>query len=254
MSSGLALLASYSDEESEEEKPQTVERLSPPAKKKKLILQNPMKNVQIGASDPEFVDDPSLHDNRIRSFPHVRGNWASYIFIDPQNEIDFGPLQNSILKFLAENHSSLECKTINGPHLSVSRVFTLQFHWISSFVQELQTKLKNNVKPFNLSLAPKIDLLINEESTRTFITVAIPEHKSLIDVVKCCDKTLLEFDKEVFYKPATFHISLAWVLGDQRDQIDIKNLQSCLEKIEESTFHVDSICCKIGNKLYTSKL
>jgi hypothetical protein len=104
------------------------------------------------------------------------------------------------------------------------------------------------------SLAPKIDLLINEESTRTFITVAIPEHKSLIDVVTCCDKTLLEFDKEVFYKPATFHISLAWVLGDQRDQIDIKNLQSCLEKIEESTFHVDSICCKIGNKLYTSKL
>jgi len=253
MSSGLALLASYSDEESEEEKSQTVERSSPPAKKKKLILQNPLKNVQIGASDPEFVDDPSLHDNRIRSFPHVRGNWASYIFIDPKKEIDFGPLQNSILKFLAENHSSLECKTINGPHLSVSRVFTLQFHWISSFMQELQTKLKNDVKPFTLSLAPKIDLLINEESTRTFITVAIPEHKSLIDVVTCCDKTLLEFDKEVFYKPATFHVSLAWVLGDQRDQIDIKNLQSCLEKIEESTFHVDSIYCKIGNKLYTSK-
>ena len=125
---------------------------SPPAKKKKFILQNPLKNVQIGASDPEFVDDPSLHDNRIRSFPHVRGNWASYIFIDPKNEIDFGPLQSSILKFLAENHSSLECKTINGPHLSVSRVFTLQFHWISSFVQELQTKLKNDVKPFNLRL------------------------------------------------------------------------------------------------------
>jgi hypothetical protein len=72
--------------------------------------------------------------------------------------------------------------------------------------------------------------------------------------VTCCDKTLLEFDKEVFYKPATFHVSLAWVLGDQRDQIDIKNLQSCLEKFEESTFHVDSIYCKIGNKLYTSKL
>ena len=127
-------------------------QLSPPAKKKKIILQNPLKNVQIGASDPEFVDDPSLHDNRIRSFPHVRGNWASYIFIDPQKEIDFGPLQSSILKFLAENHSTLECKTIKGPHLSVSRVFTLQFHWISSFVQELQAKLKNDVKPFNLRL------------------------------------------------------------------------------------------------------
>jgi hypothetical protein len=140
---------------------------SPPAKKKKLILQNPLKNVQIGASDPEFVDDPSLHDNRIRSFPHVRGNWASYIFIDPQKEIDFGPLQNSILKFLAENHSSLECKTINGPHLSVSRVFTLQFHWISSFVQELQTKLKNDVKPFNLRLLEDYDVVITVNNTNS---------------------------------------------------------------------------------------
>ena len=140
---------------------------SPPAKKKKLILQNPLKNVQIGDSDPEFVDDPSLHDNRIRSFPHVRGNWASYIFIDPKKEIDFGPLQNSILKFLAENHSSLECKTINGPHLSVSRVFTLQFHWISSFIQELQTKLKNDVKPFTLRLFEDYNVVITVNNTNS---------------------------------------------------------------------------------------
>ena len=30
-----------------------------------------------------FIDDKptKLHDGRVRSFPHVRGNWASYVFI-----------------------------------------------------------------------------------------------------------------------------------------------------------------------------
>ena len=98
------------------------------------------------------MDDPSLHDNRLRSFPHVRGNWASYIFINPKTEIDFSPVQNSILKFLQQNNPELECKAIDEPHLSISRVFTLQYHWISSFVQGLQTRLKNNVKSFTLRL------------------------------------------------------------------------------------------------------
>ena len=257
MSHALALLANYSDDEESEK--ETEKSLSPPTKKKKIILENPLKNIKFGntTSEPEFEDDPSLHENRVRSFPHIRGNWASFIFIDPLKQIDFNPLTKSILKFLSssQNSSKVEYKAFSEQHhLSVSRVFTLQHHWISSFIQSFQTKLKNFVKPITLSLAPKVDILVNEDFSRTFITVAIAEHKGLTDIVQCCDETLVEFDKDIFYKPPNFHISLVWALGDQRKQIDVKGLQNCFDAVEESTFHVNNIHCKIGNKLFTNKL
>lgn len=34
-----------------------------------------------GDQQPPTETDTSLHEGRIRSFPHVRGNWASYIYI-----------------------------------------------------------------------------------------------------------------------------------------------------------------------------
>jgi len=35
-----------------------------------------------GGQDERHVqDDPALHDGRIRSFAHERGNWASLIYI-----------------------------------------------------------------------------------------------------------------------------------------------------------------------------
>lgn len=29
----------------------------------------------------EVMDDPNFHEGRIRSFPHERGNWATYVYI-----------------------------------------------------------------------------------------------------------------------------------------------------------------------------
>lgn len=29
----------------------------------------------------EYVDNPSLHGGKIRTFPHERGNWATYVFV-----------------------------------------------------------------------------------------------------------------------------------------------------------------------------
>ena len=34
-----------------------------------------------GQDKPSVVDDPALHQGRIRSFAHERGNWASLVYI-----------------------------------------------------------------------------------------------------------------------------------------------------------------------------
>ena len=99
-----------------------------------------MKSVQIGDSEPEFIDDPNLHDNRIRSFAHVRGNWASYIFIDPNKDIDFAPLQDSILNFFSKYYPSLECKVIKGS-FSLKRISIFDFT-----TKMMHTKLEHNLR------------------------------------------------------------------------------------------------------------
>jgi hypothetical protein len=31
--------------------------------------------------DNKPIDNPSLHDGRLRSFPHERGNWSTLVYI-----------------------------------------------------------------------------------------------------------------------------------------------------------------------------
>ena len=35
----------------------------------------------IFVADLEHVESPSEHQGRVRSFPHVRGNWASHVYV-----------------------------------------------------------------------------------------------------------------------------------------------------------------------------
>jgi len=41
------------------------------------------------SSHSALMDDSDQHEGRIRSFPHVRGNWASYAYINCKNQLDF---------------------------------------------------------------------------------------------------------------------------------------------------------------------
>ncbi len=231
-------LVAYSDSSEGEEN-------SPPIKKKKkLVLSNPIKDVQIGQDLECHEDDPSLHEDRIRTFAHVRGNWASYIYIQPE-DIDFVPLQNNLVKALSHQ----DVKLISNPHLSLSKVFTLQYHCISSFTTELKGSF--DFEPFWLSLGPQIKLFVNEESTRTFLSIQVPETKSLKASLESCDKTLAEFQKEPFYNPPEFHVSIAWILGNQKQAIDVKSVQKVFDtwaELNEIAFKVNKIQCKIGNK------
>lgn len=229
----MDLLVNYESEEEIEE-----------PKKKKLKLPNPLKSLK---SDTEEVqDDPKLHDFRIRSFPHVRGNWASFVYVKP--EIDLGSISEKLAKIL----SKFEAKTIPEPHLSLSKVFTLQYHWIESFNQSLKSKLKQKVTKFPLGLSSKLKIFVNEDSTRTFVTVEINENQALKQALSCVDETLVEFGQEIFYKPAEFHISLVWILKNPK--IPNEEIQNCfsewIETQDKINFTVEKIHAKIGNKFF----
>ena len=81
--------------------------------------------------------------------------------------------------------------------------------------------------------------------------------KSLVDKV---DGTFLDFRCEKFYEEASYHLSIAWCLGDITRKKDWeKNLQILKEmwmKVEDTaeylfSFEVNEILLKCGNKSYT---
>lgn len=84
----LSLLTSYGDDSSDDDVPgcrvstkRTLKECDEDGDNVKKI-RLPVPNLTIrGCVYEEHSDNRHLHDGRIRSFPHERGNWATYAYI-----------------------------------------------------------------------------------------------------------------------------------------------------------------------------
>ncbi|XP_050301754.1 U6 snRNA phosphodiesterase 1 [Anthonomus grandis grandis] len=215
----------------------------------------PVPSICSNASkEPECIDDPSLHDGRVRSFPHERGNWATFVYIPFEATTGVTDLLAFIQEIVPEN---LDLKISDNFHISLTKTVVLKYHWITPFVQGV----KENIKLFRkfFILFDSIQVYCNEERTRTFLGIQIKSgHDSLIKLVQLLDRCLLEYGLPVFYKDPSFHLSIAWCVGDKKE-----TLQTYLPKInqkfselmqshpqEEFYIYVNSLLCKSGNKYF----
>lgn len=87
--------------------------------------------------DDHPADDPSLHQGRIRSFKHERGNWATYVFIAvPPILVD--DLLDACLTYFKNKY---DFKAATHLHISLSKTVVLQYHFIESFKKNLEEVL-----------------------------------------------------------------------------------------------------------------
>ncbi|GJQ84250.1 hypothetical protein Trydic_g2916 [Trypoxylus dichotomus] len=160
----------------------------------------------------EYVDDPTLHEGRARSFKHERGNWATYIYISYENKDDIEAVVNTVCDKL----NAYNFKYINGFHISLTKVVVLRHHWIESFVRGIKENLINANR--FIIMFDNLNVYCNEERTRTFIGLEIKTgYDSLLNLVKVFDMCLAEFRLPEFYKNPSFHMSIAWCVGDVED-------------------------------------
>lgn len=104
----------------------------------------------------EVIDEPSLHEGRVRGFKHERGNWATYVFVPISGDL-LEDLQESCL---AQISKLTDFKTCAEFHISLSKTIVLQYHLIDAFVECLEGAIQNcqrYVVKFNLLLAWIID-------------------------------------------------------------------------------------------------
>ncbi|KAF8635907.1 hypothetical protein AX15_000085 [Amanita polypyramis BW_CC] len=196
-----------------------LEKPGPPPKKKKL----PALSSSMAVAAP--IDNPELHQGRVRTHPHVDGQYATHIYIplrlkprsavyqllrdviiDAKNVV---PSLQEICEFGNEDSPSKGVEL----HVSLSRPIYLRAHQREDFKREVMEMSKRQ-KQFSISLTTFSEL-INDERTRTFLAVEIGAgHHELKSLTNVLTPILRLLRQKEYYEEPRFHASIAWALLD----------------------------------------
>ncbi|XP_038610047.1 U6 snRNA phosphodiesterase [Tachyglossus aculeatus] len=204
------------------------------------------------------VDDVTKHGGRVRAFPHERGNWATHVYVPYEAKEDFFELLD-LLVSRAKAYVPHLVK-MEKFHLSLSQSVVLRYHWITPFVQSLKERVASFHR-FFLS-ADRVKVYTNEGKTRTFIGLEVTAgHTQLLQLVSEVNRVMEEFDLPTFYKEPSFHISLAWCIGDATGELEgqcVRELQDTVNGFEDSSVFLrvlsEQIRCKSGNRFFSFPL
>ncbi|NXO04372.1 USB1 phosphodiesterase, partial [Rhinopomastus cyanomelas] len=202
--------------------------------------------------------DSARHGGRIRAFPHERGSWATHIYLPCRAQEEFLELLELLVSRACTYVPSVAA--MQEFHLSLSQCVVLRYHWIGPFVRSLQQRLAAFHRFF--CVAEQVKVYTNENKTRTFIGLEVSTgHFQLLELVSEVDRALEEFDLPTFYKDPSFHISLAWCVGDLSGRLEgqcLQELQDIVDRFEDSALLLriqwDEIRCKSGNKYFSFPL
>ncbi|THU52299.1 hypothetical protein C4D60_Mb10t02520 [Musa balbisiana] len=220
--------------------------------------------------------------SRIRSFPHVDGNYALHVYVPGRlyalasgNSDDEGlkvviPTTMKIpvalfVKRIASLVPGLYAVDIDYPlselcrddlkleqmllgrefHVSLGRTVPIKVHQIDSIVAMLRQKFQSQRRyrvEFN-----KWDVFVNDEQTRSFLALEVlggglSEITKQIHIV---DVIYRLHGLPEFYKNPRPHISLLWGLGDMSDR-----LEQGIEEIDRSYKNASPSC---GGHIFTCK-
>ncbi|CAI9616561.1 unnamed protein product, partial [Staurois parvus] len=206
----------------------------------------------------QYTDDTTRHGGRVRSFAHERGHWATYVYVPVRPREEFSELLDDLLSVAGRN--GLHLTKMEEFHISQSQTVILRHHWIEPFIQSLRERLRL-VNRF-LCIANRLKVYTNQEKTRTFLGLEVTVgQQQLLDVVSEVDQSLQEFRLETFYQNPSFHVSLAWCVGDMVDLLQgtvRDHLQRVVDDFDDSEiltrFYADEIRCKAGNKVFSIPL
>lgn len=264
--------SSDEDEESLESSPQTA-----PASKPAPELQ---------------LDNSKNHQGRIRTFPHTPGNFPVHVYVEVPVPPPAIPPLDTLLQALKGLHpdlcpidsttSSSTTTSSKHPaplaqpsyHVSLSHTAPIRLHESDSLLTALRNSL-HTLERFNTIIHPILEVFVNDERTRTFLALKASAEPALITTRLLNGSTLqdpllrgIAAVSEVFelhglpgfYSDPRPHISIAWLLGDQRVALEAAigpasevgpegagHLRKLLEQLSWKV-EAEAIWCKIGSK------
>ncbi|XP_039300544.1 U6 snRNA phosphodiesterase-like isoform X2 [Nilaparvata lugens] len=197
ISSGLALISNYESEDCDSDEENEVIRLDKSeCNTSRERLPAPSALLQTTKTEDFHEDNPLLHDGRVRSFPHVRGNWSTLVYIAYEhNDV----LDEFITNLKLTLGDKINLRQIDNLHISLSKTVVLLYHWINTLVESLQLQFQTYPR-FTLQFG-ELEVFCNETETRTFIGMNIlAGNEELLNLVKMVDSCLTEFKLDTFYE------------------------------------------------------
>ncbi|KAI0299597.1 hypothetical protein BC826DRAFT_906356 [Russula brevipes] len=215
----------------------------PPIKKKRKL---PALASHLAPAVPP--DDPSKHQGRTRTVPHVDGQWAAYIYIPLALR---GALRHVVARAVdVARGEARGVRTLGGAdldpnpdadldaadsvadvrelHVSLTRPFFLRAHQREEMKRAVRDVAKAH-PPFAVSFAAFSDLT-NDERTRTFLCMEVGAgHQELRALSDALTPALHSFRQKEYYAEPRFHASFAWVLLDCPSQDSLSQAPEPLE-------------------------
>nr|VZI50748.1 unnamed protein product [Spirometra erinaceieuropaei] len=203
----------------------------------------------------------SHQTGRVRSFPHIHGNWASCVFIPAPEDMSafFREIMDAVDPFLI--NCSSQFHSVEDPHLSLTKTWPILHHWIDGFARFVATVASENAR-FSVQLSGPT-FLTNEEKTRSFLalTIAPSDRGPLHSLVSRLDEQVIALRGEKYYQDPLFHFSIGWCVGDVHQNMSSESRKACLDFIEEhfapqmsNHFELSRLIFKSGNKEYNFTL
>ncbi|KAL1559330.1 U6 snRNA phosphodiesterase 1 [Salvia divinorum] len=225
-----------------------------------------------GISDVLHTDNP----NRVRSFPHVEGNYALHVYIPVYFPVSSRREISPVLKRVAAAVNELHVVDVDTPlinlikddqklnqvvlgrefHVSLGRTVPIRVHQRDSLVAMLRQKLQSH-KRYWIDF-DKWEVFVNDDCTRTFLSLEVTgaglaEIQKQIESVNGVYKL---HNLPEFYQNPRPHISIAWATSDISSSLkcvikaEMKRHVEGLSKKRIFTCKFGGISCKIGNRTY----
>ncbi|GAA5993206.1 hypothetical protein JCM10908_004505 [Rhodotorula pacifica] len=258
----------------------------PPRKKRKL------PRLDDSFDEPKRPSDsPELHQGRKRAAPHVRGQWASYVYLELTPSTSLRRVLRSTFAAAVEKtpkdaaiHSLLPTNTprsliegssedvIDVPeqednvlHLSLSRPLMLLTNQRDD-LRKVVARTADQSAPFSARYA-SFGVLENDEKTRRFLGVEIGQgYAELLSLVCDLDKSLAGMRLPAYYPEPRFHTSLAWTTATSAtaedeaglpfSETDVASLETRFGPMlrKEGQVWVGELCVKIGKNVFRYRL
>lgn len=269
----MATYGSDSEENEEDETP-LPRPLPVPSSKKLSPLPPPPLHLLQPPTSLDFSATGTSQGIRIRSFPHVEGNYALHVFVPvhipsatrKQLAIHVKRIASLVpdlyvvdvdvaLSELCKDDQKLEQILLGREfHISLGRTVPIQVHQIDSIVAMLREKLQSQRGywiEFN-----KWDVFVNDDLTRTFLSLEVTGGglQQISRQIQIVDEVYRLHGLPEFYKNPRPHISLVWALGDISDTLKtaVSDLGRSQNRPQKHIFmcKFSGIECKIGKKSF----